>query len=207
MKLLLHLPSGRTPLLASALALLSLLPGASALAGRLDNGRVVFDSPLDLVEVAPVDANALEVPANPSRQANYPPNQHQVVIHVPPEAGEPLEAVVITPRLSSTGTPAMAPTITFDTNATAAFVSHPSTNPQPEPLELVSVGGPSPDLNQALVVLAQPVQPGDTLTVVLTLEDAADVGLHEVEITAYPAGADSVGQFLGRSQLSPEPRD
>lgn len=204
----LHLLICRIPALVSAFALLwavlGALAAAPALAGRLDNGRVVFDSPLDLVETAPVESVN---PSDSSRSTDSGPSRHQIVIHVPLGAGEPLEAVVVTPYRRSASAPATAPTISFDTDATEAFVSRQGRSPRLEPVDLASVGGPSPDLNQALVVLAQPVLPGSTLTVVLTVDNPSDADLHEVEVTAYPAGSDSVGQLLGRTQLLPAVQD
>jgi hypothetical protein len=155
---------------------LSSLPAA---ASRLPSGRVVFDSPLQLVEIAPLAAEG-------------GPKRYQVTIEIPLTAAEPLEALVIQPRDPQAG-------LVFDLGTTEVFLEEAyGLSPA---LPLVSVGGPSPSLNQLLLVLETPVAPGSTLLVVLNPQQPPAPGQYEVGITAYPAGADSVGQFLGYGQI------
>ncbi|MBD0337360.1 MAG: DUF2808 domain-containing protein [Cyanobacteria bacterium Co-bin13] len=158
--------------------LLSFVSGLPAAASRLPSGRVVFDSPLELLDVSPLEASS-------------DPDRYQIVIQIPLAAAEPLEALVIKPRDPSAG-------LSFDLDTTEVFIGETYGLRQ---LPLASVGGTPVDLNQVLVVLENPVPPGTTLSIVLNSQQQPADGVYELGITAYPAGADSVGQFLGYGQI------
>jgi len=68
------------------LGLSSILMGASALASRLPNNRVVFDRSPELVEAEVLPASQVQ------------DGQFQIVINVPENAGEALEALVVQPQ-------------------------------------------------------------------------------------------------------------
>lgn len=149
-------------------------------ASRLPNGRVVFDWPLELVEITPLSLGTGSS------------DRYQVVIEIPVEAGEPLEALSIEPREYTSG-------ITFDIQGTEAFIGK-AYGSGPE-LPLASIGGMPIDPDHLLVVFEEPVAPGNVVTVVLSTKDTPVEGIYELGVTAYPAGEDSIGQFLGYTQL------
>ncbi|MBD0269455.1 MAG: DUF2808 domain-containing protein [Cyanobacteria bacterium Co-bin8] len=179
MKTKLSLISGAVTASVLAYGLLSAVSGLPAAASRLPSGRVVFDSSLELIDVSPLEANG-------------EPERYQVVIQIPLTAAEPLEALVIKPRDSNAG-------LSFDLNTTEVFVGD-TYGLGPE-VPLASVGGTPLDLNQVLVVLENPAPPGTTLSIVLNPQQRPADGVYELGITAYPAGEDSVGQFLGYGQI------
>lgn len=150
------------------------------LASRLDNGRVVFDSPLELIELTPL--------LSESGSTRY-----RLVIQIPPSAGESMEALVIAPRRRQAS-------IAFDLQATEAFLSR--ANNEVQAIPLASIGGNPVDLNQVLVVFEQPVLPGNQVTVVLTALPSTSSSIHELGVTAYPAGEDSIGQVLGYTEIT-----
>ncbi|NJL45209.1 MAG: DUF2808 domain-containing protein [Leptolyngbyaceae cyanobacterium SM2_3_12] len=92
-------------------------PGLSS---RLPNNRVVFDRAPELVETSTLPSTvAVE-------------GQFQLVIQVPVDAGEPLEALVVSPRSGEGGLP-------FDPTATVAYLGQPSTDLAPCPWPVLGV--------------------------------------------------------------------
>lgn len=146
------------------------------LAARLPNNRVVFDR-------APTLAEASVLPSTQTEDG-----QLQLVIEVPVDAGEPLEALVVQPRREGSG-------FAFDPTATTAYLSQPSAEVIAVPL--ASVGGVMMSPDQVLVVFANPIEPGNQVTVVLHPQHPPVPGLYQFGVTAYPAGDSPVGQFLG----------
>jgi hypothetical protein len=155
-----------------------LTPAQSA---RLPNNRVVFDQAPELVEVT-----ALQSTSGRGEQMQW-------VIYLPPNAGEPLEAIVVHSRDSQ-------PSITFDPGATVAYVGQPN-RPETTAVPLASVGGMMMTPNEVVVVFATPIQPGNQVTVLLTSKNSPGPGTYEFGITAYPLGDNPVGQFLGYERL------
>ncbi|PSN14647.1 hypothetical protein C7293_10825 [filamentous cyanobacterium CCT1] len=165
---------------ALALGLLGTTTAASVEAARLADGRVLFDRPPTLVEAITFDQLA-------SLSSRY-----HFVIAVPEDAGEPLEAIAITPRDA-------AQRISFRLDASSAhrgtaYASGPE-------LALASVGGVPEDPNTILVVLEEPVQPGETVTVSLKTSRNPWGGVYLFGVTGYPAGAEGVGQYLGLGRI------
>ena len=154
---------------------------APVAAGRLADGTVAFDRPPTLVGVSTLTSTA---------GAN---GRYHFTITVPADAGEPLEAVRITPYQH-------VQTIPLDLKATQAAAG--AAFAQGTTLPLANVGGTPEDANEALVVFEQPVTPGNTVTITLEAERNPAGGVYQYGVTAYPAGENSVGQFLGYGRLS-----
>lgn len=165
---------------ALALGLLGAVAVTSAQAVRFPDGRIAFDRPPTLVEATTQD-----------RQAGSSGRYH-FVIEVPADAGEPLGSVVITPRDH-------ASRIAFSVDASEATLA-PAYAQGPS-VELASVGGPTDGSNEVLVAFADPVQPGETVTVTLSTNVNPWGGVYLFGVTGYPAGENSMGQFLGYGRL------
>jgi hypothetical protein len=149
-------------------------------AARFADGRVTFDRPPTLVETTTVD-----------QEAGLSGRYH-FVVEVPANAGEPLEAIVITPRDSAQG-------INFRLDSSTAQEGEAYSNGPALPL--ASVGGAPENSPDILVVFEEPVQPGETVTVTLQTPYNPWGGVYLFGVTAYPAGEDSVGQFLGYGRI------
>jgi len=163
------------------LSILSTLAIASAGAVTLPDGRVAFNRPPDLLEATTL------TPGSSER------GRYHFVVEVPADAGEPLGAVVITPR-------DRAERVDFQLNATtahqgAAYASGPE-------LSLANIGGAPDNPEEVLVVFEQPVQPGETITITLETEQNPFGGVYLYGVTGYPAGENSVGQFLGYGRIN-----
>ncbi|NEQ42611.1 MAG: DUF2808 domain-containing protein [Leptolyngbya sp. SIOISBB] len=170
------------PFTLSALALsgTGIFSGVAAEAVQLADGRIVFDRPPNLVEATTLDY-----------AAGFEGTYH-FVIEVPDNAGEALGAIVVTPRDH-------ARDVVFNLDASEAQLSTAYANgPR---VELSSVGGRAENPDEVLVVFDDPVQPGETVTVSLETDYNPRGGVYLFGVTAYPAGDNSVGQFLGYGRI------
>lgn len=163
------------------LSILSTLTIASAGAVTLPDGRVAFNRPPNLVEATTLTAGSSER------------GRYHFVVEVPADAGEPLGAVVITPR-------DRAERVNFQLNATTAHQGEAYANGPA--LTLANVGGAPDNPEDVLVVFDQPVQPGETVTIILETEQNPFGGVYLYGVTGYPAGENSVGQFLGYGRIN-----
>ena len=169
---------GVSALFLGTLGLLATLP---AQAVRFPDGRVAFDRPPDLIGAS---------------TRNLSPNtggRYHFTISVPSDAGEPLKALVITPR-------DQAEHIRFDLDeSTASLGSAYARGPE---LTLSSIGGSPENPDEVTVVFDQPVQPGNTVTVVLESQrNPFRGGVYQFGVTAYPEGEESIGQFIGYGRI------
>lgn len=160
--------------------LLAILTTVGAQAVRFADGRVAFNRPPNLVEATTRDISSI---------GN---GRFHFVVEVPPDAGEPLGAVVITPRDG-------ANRIAFNLNASQAMLS--PAYAQGSDVPLASVGGAMDDANSILMVFDEPVQPGETVTVTLRTVHNPLGGVYQFDVTGYPAGDNGIGQFLGVGRI------
>ena len=170
---------------ASTLSLTFLLPGlllvSPAMAIRLNNGTVAFNNPPRLIR----SATSFGSPNTPS--------VYQFTISVPENAGEPLQAVTIMQQPN-------VQTITLDLNQNRAFKGDSFAGGPA--LHLASIGGSQPQTaHQVMVVFDPPVNPGSTVTVELRSLGNPTLGVYLFGVTAYPAGENGIGQFLGYGRL------
>jgi hypothetical protein len=163
-----------------SLGLSSVLLGASAMASRLPNNRVVFDRSPEFIEATVL----------PAEQAEN--GQFQIVISLPETAGEAMEALVVHPRDTGICFP-------FDPTGTEAYIG--KADAELAAIPLASVGGMMMSPNEVLVVFATPIEPGQQVTVRLQPKFSPIPGIYEFGVTAYPTGDSPVGQFLGYERL------
>jgi hypothetical protein len=140
----------------------------------------VFDRSPELVEATVLSAGQPES------------HQFQIVIDLPENAGEPMEALVVHPRETRICFP-------FDPAGTEAFIGKGEAELAAVPL--ASVGGLMMSPNEVLVVFTTPIEPGQRVTVQLQPKFAPVPGIYEFGVTVYPSGDNPVGQFLGYERL------
>lgn len=173
---------------ASALVLGVLLPSSlftlPAVAVRLNNGQTFFDYPPRLLR-----ATTSSVATCMSGATYY------FTLSVPEHAGEPLQAVTVTQRENRD-------TVIFQPSESRAFAGNRSR--RGPALSLASIGGSQPSNSQEeTVVFDPPVPPGSTVTIALKPKRNPDWGgVYLFGVTAYPAGENSSGQFLGYGRLT-----
>lgn len=170
----------------TTLILSILLPSSFALsvsAKQLSNGQTLFDrSPLLLRAAAS------------SVAVGWSGATYQFTISIPEEAGEPLQAVRITQNFDNAN-------IAFSLNESRAFLGDSFAGGHE--LTLASIGGSqSSEEDEVTVVFDSPVPPGSTVTIALKAQRNPDRGgYYSFGITAFPAGENGVGQFLGYGRL------
>lgn len=177
---------GKTINFKSSLALSFLLPElllvSPALAIRLSNGQIAFSHPPQLIRTAT------------SFSSSNIPGTYQFTISVPEDAGEPLEAVSIVQRPN-------IETIAFDVSQQRAFKGNSFAGGLA--LHLANIGGTQPSKsNEQTIVFDPPVVPGSTVTVEMVSKGNPTLGgVYLFGVTAYPAGENGIGQFLGYGRL------
>ncbi len=171
---------------ANTLTLSFLLPGlllvSPALAIRLSNGQTAFNNSPRLIRSAT------------SFSTSNTPGTYQFTISVPKDAGEPLEAVSIAQQPN-------VETIAFDVTQDRAFKGNSFAGGPA--LHLASIGGTElSKYKKQTVVFDPPVAPGSTVTVeIVTKANPKLGGVYLFGVTAYPAGENGIGQFLGYGRL------
>ena len=154
-----------------------LLYAQSAQAVRLSNGQMAFEQPPSLVE------------ANASSSTPDAPATYYFTIEVPENAGEPLGAVTIDLHEG-------VEEISYKTDSTRAFTGDRNE------IALASIGGMTDDPDAVTVEFDTPVAPGNTVTVALKSKQNPGLGgIYLFGVTAYPAGEQSQGQFLGFGRM------
>ncbi|MGB3613056.1 MAG: DUF2808 domain-containing protein [Elainellaceae cyanobacterium] len=154
---------------------------ASSADGVLVGDRVAFDRAPRLVRSAATSSS-------PNSGADY-----QFTITVPYDAGEPMQAIQVTPHDH-------VEKISLNHDDSAAFEGDSLAGGPALPLS--SIGGPTAVPGEVLFVFNPPVLPGHTITVELEAEhNPAQGGIYEYGVTAYPAGPNGIGMFLGYGRL------
>ncbi len=160
----------------SSLVLLAL----PAIAAPLTNGRYSFDRAPQLVRV---NSNAA--------QTNGRNHTYELVITVPQDAGAPLQAITISQPQTTTP-------VTFQPSATRVVAGNSG-----QEIPLVNVGGTPANPGELTLVLHHAVQPGETVTIQLTGDrNPSSSGIYLLGVTAYPAGDNSPGLFLGYGRVT-----
>jgi len=122
------------------------------------------------------------------------PDTYQFTISLPDNAGKPLQAVTITQHEN-------LEKIKFDLNQSSAFIGD-SFAGGPE-ISLANIGGSQSDgANQVMVTFDEPVLPGNDVTVSLKAKRNPQAGgIYVFGVTAYSAGENSPGLYLGSRDL------
>lgn len=150
---------------------------------RLSNGQTVFDRSPRLIRTAT------------SYNGPIAPATYHFTLSVPEDAGKPLEAVKIQQREN-------IDTLVFDQQRQRAFLGDSFAGGAP--VSLASIGGEQPsNPGEATVVFDPPVSPGSTVTVALrSKRNPRHGGVYLFGVTAYPAGENGIGQFLGYGRVN-----
>lgn len=173
--LLLKAPRAVIPLLSTALMY------SPAVAVRLSNGQVFFDYPPVLVKASTT------FPATRFSGSTY-----KFTLAVPENAGEPLQRVTFEQKRN-------ADEIDFKRNQPHVLKVERSHSPNSESTVSISQ---NPSTKAVTVVLDPPVPPGSTVTIRLLPERNPFIsGYYLFGVTAFPAGDNSYGQFLGYGRL------
>ncbi|PSB24430.1 DUF2808 domain-containing protein [Stenomitos frigidus] len=146
-------------------------------------GQTFFSHPPQLMRVAA------------SQIGKDTPSTYEFALTVPKDAGRPLKAVTIAQATN-------VETVKFVVSSSKAFVGDRLT--ASSEIRLASVGGEQPvNPGEVTIVFDQPVQPGSTVTVALAAQrNPTWGGVYEFGVTAYPAGENGLGQFLGYGRLN-----
>ncbi|WP_017301764.1 DUF2808 domain-containing protein [Nodosilinea nodulosa] len=146
-------------------------------------GQTFFSHPPQLVQ------------ARASQIDSATPTTYEFTLTVPEDAGQPLQAVTIVQEKN-------LETVRFDVSSSQAFLGDRVAAATEIPL--ASVGGEQPtNPGEATVVFAQPVQPGSTVTIAIAVErNPSWGGVYQFGVTAYPAGENGLGQFVGYGRIN-----
>lgn len=148
----------------------------------LNNGQAYFSHPPRLVR------------AHASQTQAYVPSTYEFTLTVPSDAGQPLKAVRIAQERN-------LGTVKFDVGRSKAFAGERFAAGAEIPLASIGDGQFVP--GEATIVFDQPVQPGSTVTVALEARaNPAFGGVYEFGVTAFPAGDNGLGQFLGFGRIN-----
>lgn len=154
------------------------LPAAAV---QYPDGTVAFDRPPELVE-------AVTRSITPELEGDY-----HFTIAVPSNAGEPLEAVVISPR-DHVGD------ISFMLDESQASLG--TAFARGTSLNLANVGGAPDNPDDVLIVFEDPIMPGNIVTITLSGRSPAYGGTYQFGVTAYPAGENTIGNFIGYGRFN-----
>jgi hypothetical protein len=175
------------PLIASSLVMGIFLPvsllTAPSEAVELSDGEKAFEKGPRLIRTAATSIN------NSSSTAKY-----QFTINVPEDAGEPLGAVRIKQKEDFD-------TVVFKENKTTAFEGDSLAGGSA--LALAAINAEDSEPGQATVVFDPPIEPGNTVTVSLKpKQNPFTGGVYLFGVTAYPAGENSQGMYLGSGRIA-----
>lgn len=153
----------------------------SAIAVQLPNGQTAFTQSPRLIQTTTTNA-VIDAPAI-----------YRFTITLPEGAGEPLKAIRIEQRKN-------VETIQFQEQSSQAFEGVQAH--RESEVSLSAVGGRS-EPGAVTVVFDKPIQPGNTITLSVTPQrNPSTSNIYQFGITAFPAGEDARGQFLGYGQIS-----
>jgi Protein of unknown function (DUF2808) len=130
-----------------------------------------------------------------SQSGAYIPSTYEFTLTLPEDAGQPLQSVTIaqTENLE---------TIRFNLDKSKAFLGQRLTASSELPLASVTNGSTDAP-NAVTIVFDQPVEPGSTVTISLAARrNLRWGGVYLFGVTAYPAGENGLGQFLGYQRIN-----
>jgi len=159
---------------------ISSLHQLAANAVTLGHGLIAFDQPPRLVSAS-----------TPYNEASVSDTTYYFTVEVPSNAGEPLQQVTFN---QVTG----IEKIEFNQNDTAAFIG--TRDRRGDELAVKSVT--SNDQQNFTVNFAQPISPGQTVTIALKpYRNPSNKGVYLFGVKGFPAGEQTAGQFLGVGRL------
>jgi hypothetical protein len=156
------------------------LPQLAANGVTLGSGAIAFEQPPRLVSAS-----------TPYNEASVSNTTYYFTVEVPANAGESLQQVTFT-QVSG------IEKIDFNQNDTAAFLG--TRDRRSEKLDINAVT--SNDKQNFTVNFAQPIPPGQTVTIALrTYRNPSSDGVYLFGVKAFPSGEQKIGQFLGVGRL------
>ncbi|MCY6488917.1 MULTISPECIES: DUF2808 domain-containing protein [Leptolyngbya] len=160
--------------------LLSILP-LTARAGQI-GGRSYFERAPHLVRTAASNVLA------------HTPSAYEFTIQVPSDAGAALQTVRIAQEEN-------LDRVSFDPSQSRAFLGDHMARGQS--VSLAAIGGERPNnKSETTVTFNPPIQPGQTVTVVLdATANPWQGGVYLFGVTAYPEGDQASGLFLGYGRI------
>lgn len=152
--------------------------------------------PAQAVELGPektfFDSAPRLVSTSASQHSRRSPSTYFFTIEVPPEAGEPLEAVTISQKSN-------LEEINFDLGDSHAFRGGGLSG---EAIPLSQIGSSQPRDNEVTLVFEQPVLPGNTVTVAVDVnQNPLYGGVYQFGVTAFSQGHLSPGLYLGSGRI------
>lgn len=151
---------------------------------RLSDGRVYFVAPPRLVNAVTTERSAL------ARNATY-----YFTIEVPASSDEPLGQLAITQRDGDSA----ARRVEFDVEDSVAFVG---TRRQQGAEVAIASTSFNDETNTVTVQFNPPIPPGTTVTIGVDPErNPRTGGIYLYGVTAFPAGDQPYGQFLGYGRI------
>lgn len=155
--------------------------GSTQAAEEINQGQGVFESSPQIVN-SEVDVHS------PLQSSIY-----RLVITVPANAEEPLQAVTLTQKPNREQ-------IDFDRNGVRAALGNEFNEVAQIPL--ASVGGEESTNNEVMVDFDRPIQPGQTVTIEIPIAHNPQYGgYYQFEVTAFPRGQNSDGLILGTNSV------
>jgi hypothetical protein len=158
------------------------IPAADAV--RLSDGRVHFVQPPRLVNAVTTERSAF------ARNATY-----YFTLEVPAESGEPLGQLAITQEDADT----TIRRVRFDLEESIAFQG---TRGERGTEVTIATSAFNPDTHTVTLQFDPPVPPGTVVTVGIDpVRNPRTGGLYLFGVTAFPAGEQPYGQFLGYGRI------
>lgn len=156
------------------------LPQLAANAVTLGSGAIAFSQPPRLVSAS-----------TPYNEASVSDTTYYFTVEVPATAGEALKQVTFT-QVSG------IENIEFNQNDTAAFVGTRDRRGE----KLAVKTATSNDKQNFTVNFAQPISPGQTVTIALRpYRNPSNSGVYLFGVKGFPSGEQTIGQFLGVGRL------
>lgn len=166
--------------LALGMALPTALFTLPAIAGRFSNGKTFFERSPQLLRAAASNVTA-----------TVPGVTYEFTLTVPADAGAPLQSLFIDQNANREAVQFSGKQLAF---AGDRYEAGPV-------VTLAKVVDSKPTTGETKVVFDPPIQPGTTVTIALEAKSNPSSGAYLFGLTAYPAGENGIGQFLGYSRL------
>ncbi len=167
----------------STILLTTFIP-VSALALKTNHGQTIFKVSPKILDISTT-----------STKVRSPIVKYHLILEIPANAGEPLQAIKIKQRKNSPDD------IIFDQNQTRAFLG----NSHQQELTLSPTAMKEKEMSpgEITVIFAQPLPPGNLVTIELKPKNNPRFsGTYQLGVTAYPQGENPQGLYLGSRRIN-----
>lgn len=167
----------------STVLLTAFIP-VSALALKTHNGQTIFEASPTILDVSTT-----------STKARLSIVKYHLIVKIPANAGEPLQAIKIEQRKN------FPDSIIFDQNQTRAFLG--DSHQQELTLSPTAMKEKEMSPGEITVIFAQPIPPGNLVTIELKPKNNPRFsGIYQFGVTAYPQGENPQGLYLGSRRIN-----